>query len=161
MNTNLGIIQYIKTGEVSIEYEINNIKAGQDIDIRIRQFLMNSPDYQILQQEINRKKAQAIQEQEVESKQHLLEGLDNLLKLEKSFKIDVLQLAKVFSKLEIRTERLQKARALFDQGRFKEADQMLVETDLYEDLFNLLTLADFWENRQKSLVHEIFNPNAQ
>lgn len=156
MNTNIGILQYIKSGEISIEYEISNVKANRDINIRIKKFLMNSPDYQKLHGEIERKRTQILQAREQNRKLHLNKELDNLFQLEQNFKVDVLRLAGVFSRLEIRTEKLRQAIKLFDQGLFKEADAILEETELYNDQFNLLVLADYWEEKQNSLVHEIF-----
>ncbi len=156
-DTNIGILQYIKSGQIAIDIEISNIKANRDINVRIKKFLMNSPDYQKLFGEIERKKKQLNQATESARKQHLSQELNNLLALEKAFKVDVLHLAGVFSKLEIRTERLRQAMKLFDAGRFKEADAILAEEDLYNDQFNLLILVDYWEAKQDSLLHVVFN----
>lgn len=147
MDINIGLLQYIKSGEISVENAISNVKAGQDINIRIKQFFMNSPDYQKLFSEIDRKKTQLENETNEMKRLHFSQELNNLAKLEKEFQVDVLRLADVFSKLEIKTERLQRSSNLFDQGNFKEADAMLGESDLSNDQFNLLIQADYLEQR--------------
>ncbi|MEL7119300.1 MAG: hypothetical protein AAFO07_07665 [Bacteroidota bacterium] len=155
MDTNVSLLHYIKTGKVTVDYEISKIEAGGDINLIVKRFFMNSPDYQKLSTEIESKANQLEQEQDPSKKTHLLSALKHLLEIEKNFKIDILKLAKVFSSLKTRTERLRKAVILFDEGRFVEADQILIETELYEDHFNLITLVDYLENRQVSLLNKI------
>ncbi len=147
-DTNIGILQYIKNGQIAVDVEISKIKAGRHINVRVQQFLMSSPDYQKLFGEIERKQNQIKTVNDTERKIHLSNELNNLLELEKIFKVDILHLAGVFSKLEIRTERLRQAMELFDAGRFKEADAILAEEDLSNDQFNLLILVDYWETKQ-------------
>jgi len=155
MDANIGILQYIKSGEVSIVNEISRIEANSDINIRVRTFFMNSPDFQKLNKEVERKKEQFETESDDIRKLHLSEELNNLYKVEKEFKIDVLRLADVFTKLDIRTKRLAKAKELFNQGRFKEADEILNEVELSNDQFNYLILLDYWEEKEKSLIQKL------
>jgi hypothetical protein len=144
-DSRISIIQYIKSGAVSIENQISNIKAGSKINIEIEDFFSNSPDYQRLQKQIIEmqdrfEKATNEQERYVLSTQ-----LNNLAELKKEFKTDVLRLADIFAKMDLRTERLRQAAALFEEGKFREADAVLKEEDLGSDQFNLLVMADYLE----------------
>ncbi len=44
-DTDISIIQLIKSGEISTGYEISNLKAGQGINIKIRTFLGKTDYY--------------------------------------------------------------------------------------------------------------------
>ncbi|GAA3623253.1 hypothetical protein Q4Q40_22170 [Flavivirga jejuensis] len=157
MHTNISILQYIKNGSISINTEISNIKADLDTNIKIKQFFMNSIDFQKLHLEINQKRNQLKIEEEIKMKEHFSNELDKLYRLEKAFKIDILYLADIFSKLEIKTERLKKARDLFDQGRFKEADTILIESELSSDQFNLLLQVEYLEMRKSGILNQLLN----
>lgn len=151
MDTNIGILQYIKSGQISINIEISNIKSQKEVNINIYQFFMNSPDFQKLNTEIERKKRQLEETKDESRRLHLTEALQNLYELEKEFKIDVLRLANIFSTIAPRTERLKKAVSLFDQGRFKEADAVLVESEMSREQFELIALADYLEIKYRNL----------
>ena len=86
MDTNIGILQYVKSGEISVNNEISNLKANKDINVRVRTFFMNSPDFQKLEGEIERKKQQFETEADEATKLHFSEELNNLYKVEKEFK---------------------------------------------------------------------------
>ena len=146
MNTNIGILQYIKSGDISIRNEISNIEANVDINIRVKQFLLNSPDYQKLYKEIQRKNKQVNSEINEERRLHLSQELHNLYQLQTQFKIDTLYLADTFSKLKVKTERLDRAKALFEKGNIKDANNILLEIDLTNDQLSLLIMADYLEN---------------
>ncbi|WP_303304246.1 hypothetical protein [Flavivirga jejuensis] len=118
---------------------------------------MNSIDFQKLHLEINQKRNQLKIEEEIKMKEHFSNELDKLYRLEKAFKIDILYLADIFSKLEIKTERLKKARDLFDQGRFKEADTILIESELSSDQFNLLLQVEYLEMRKSGILNQLLN----
>ena len=59
--------------------------------------------------------------------------LEELLNKEAQFKKDVIQLAESFSRINIDSERLAQAKALFSEGAFEEADRLLNKTDLKRD----------------------------
>jgi hypothetical protein len=52
MNTNISIIQLIKSGEISVNFEISNIKAHKDINVHIRSYLKKSVQYNEIQEHI-------------------------------------------------------------------------------------------------------------
>ncbi len=160
MDTSISIIQYLKNGTISANTEISNVRANLDVNIRVRQFLMNSIDYQALDQEIINKGDQLSKEDSPNRKLHLSNELNLLLKLKKEFIIDVLELADVFSRMDIRTERLKKAKKLFDQGKFKEADASLIESELSNEQFNLLIQVEYLEKRRDQFLgHEPSSKN--
>ena len=150
-DSSIGIIQYIKSGQITISNEINNLNAGKDINIKVRDFFSNSPDYLKLQKQIDNVQKQLQVESDMQKRVFLDDKLNNLLELQKTFKADVLRLAEIFSKMELRTERLIKAAALFEQGRFKDADAILKEEDLTNDQFNLLLYVDYLELQKNNL----------
>lgn len=157
MDVNISIIQYIKNGSISVNTEISNVKANLDVNIRVQQFLMNSADYQLIYQEILWKRNQIDSGNNLNRKLHLSKELNHLFTLEKEFVLDILQLADVFSKLEIRTERLKRAMKLFDQGRFKEADAALIESELSSEQFNLLVQVEYLEKRREGFLNRELN----
>ena len=151
-NAKLSILQYIKSNNVSIENEIRNLKAGGDINVIINDFIMNSPDYKLLQERIKKAQRKLENVKELTAKKQLREELENLYKLEKEFKVDILRLADIFSRMEVRTERLRQARQLFEEGKFKEADAILKEEDLASDQFNLIIYADYLEFHLNNII---------
>ncbi len=150
-DTRIGILQYIKGGEISVDHEISNLKAGRDINIKIRDFFSNSPDYQKLQAQIQEAQSQLDAAKGTQDRLFYSQKVNDLLEFEKEFKADVLQLANTFSQMELRTERLRQAAELFDQGRFKDADAILKEEDLANDQHNLLIYLDYLEARKDGL----------
>lgn len=149
MDSNISILQYIKNGNISINNEISKIKAGKDSNIIVKQFFIKSIDYETLTDEIKIKIDLLDTAINSFKKKHISKELNNLLILEKEFKIDILLLANTFSKLEIRTERLRKAKKLFELGKFREADAILVESELSNEQFNLLIQIDYLEQKEK------------
>lgn len=159
MDTSISIIQYFKNGTISTSTEIANVKANLDVNIRVQKFLMNSVDYQILNKEILRKKAEIDSENNRKRKMHLFDELNQLLSLEKEFILDILQLADVFSRMYVKTERLERAITLFDEGKIREADASLIESELSNDQFNLLIQLEYLEKRRDSFLNQEFNEN--
>ena len=152
MDSNIGILQYIKSGLISVTDEISNLKAGRNINIVVRQYFENSPDYQKVTREIKVKEKQIINEKNLKRKQNLIGQLSDLFELEKAFKKEVLELADVFSRLDPRTNRLKQALKLFDEGKIKAADKCLSEIDLSNEQENLITLVDYLEKRISGLM---------
>lgn len=150
-DTNISIIQYFKTGETSIENEISNIQAEKDIDIKVRQYFINSPDYQQLQKILKIKEQQLLNLKELSKRKFLIKELENLRILEKEFKLDTLRLIHFFTRIKIKTKRLEQVKKLINEGKLKEADSILIESDLSNDQFNLLLQADYLENRKAAL----------
>lgn len=68
----------------------------------------------------------------------LYKELDDTLKFLEKFIKDVITLAESFQKIEINSFRLQQAKSLFDQGKFKEADATLKTQDMQNDGNKLL-----------------------
>jgi len=157
MDTRISILQYIKGGLISVDTEISNIKANLDVNVRIQKFLMKSIDYQELYNEINNKRKLLDIREISKNDLQISKELNLLLTLEKEFIIDTLNLADVFSKLDIRTKRLKKCVHLFNQGKFKEADALLIESELMDEQFNLLIQLEFLENRRDEFLDSSFN----
>lgn len=150
-DTHLGILQYIKSGEVSVETQVKRLKAGEDIDVNINEFFSNSPDYQELQAKINEVQTKFDTATNDQGRLAYSAQLNNLHQLEKEFKVDILNLAGIFTRIELRTKRLQQAATLFDEGRFQAADTILKEEDLAKDHHHLVVKADYLEWRQNHL----------
>ena len=152
-DTNISIIQLIKAGEIDVEFEISNLQAGYDINISIHNYLKKSPDYNKIAEQIERCKAN-LNSCEDGEKSFYATKLENLQKVEHDFIINALLLAKAFSTMEIRTERLKKAKELFEQGRIKEADKILKESELLQDQTDLIAHLKYLEIRKKYLTNE-------
>ncbi len=144
LNTNISIVQLIKAGELDIDFEISNLRAGKDINVSIKNYLKNSPDYHIIVEQVQKVEIDLKNADESE-KLHYCDKLQNLLKVQQDFIVNALLLAETFSTLEIRTERLRKAMKLFETGKIIEADKILKEEDLLNDQLNLITYAEFLE----------------
>lgn len=63
----------------------------------------------------------------------------------KKFEEDVIQLAKLLTRTEFRSSRINSAKLLFDKGKFKEADLALNSDEMFKDLKRLEAI----ENREK------------
>ncbi|MFG6103082.1 tetratricopeptide repeat protein [Leptothoe sp. EHU-05/26/07-4] len=90
----------------------------------------------------------------IEEKRELIELLQSTGKTDRALKVDaeleelehqleqfkenVLRLYETFTKIEIDTERLAKAKTHFDQGEFREADAILDAEDMAQDLDQLI-----------------------
>jgi hypothetical protein len=154
-NTNISIIQLIKSGEISVNFEISNIRAGKDINVNIRTYLEKSDHYQVIQQHIREAKTDMLNAEDTIDKLYFDEKLQNLYKVEKDFMSNTLYLAETLSKIEPRTERLKKAIELFDAGKIREADAILGEADLLNDQFALIAFVQYQRNKIQNLGNEL------
>ena len=154
-NTNISIIQLIKSKEISVNYEISKIRAGKGINIKIRTYLDGSDYYQNIKQHIEETKAKFEKSEDPEDKIHYAEQVENLQKVEQDFMVNTLYLADTLSKIEPRTERLKKAIQLFEEGKIKEADATLAEADLLNDQFGLIAFVEYQRNKIKILEDEL------
>lgn len=152
-NTNISIIQLIKSGDISVNYEISKIKAGEGINIKIRTYLEKSDHYQEIQNHLKEAKSALENAKTLADKLHFGEKLENLKKVETDFISNTLYLAETLSKIEPRTERLKKAIELFEAGKIREADKVLSEADLLNDQFNLIAFAEY----QKKKINRLEN----
>ena len=157
-NTNISIVQLVKAGELDVHLEISKIRARQDINISVKNYLKKSPDYQTLAEQV-RGAEEDLRNAPENEKLFYGERLENIRKVEQNFIVSTLLLAKTFSKLEIRTERLAQALSLFEEGLIKEADKILNEADLLNDQFNLIAFAEYLEYRQKYLIDAVAKNN--
>lgn len=155
-NTNISIIQLIKSGSLDIDFEISNVRAGGDINVIIKDYLKKSPDYQTIEEQVQKSELD-LKNAPIIEKLYCNEKLQNILKIQQDFIINALLLAETFSILEIRTERLQIAMKLFEIGKIIEADKVLKEEDLLNDQTNLIPYAVYLEKKQKYLIDEIVN----
>ena len=152
-NTNISLVQLIKSGDVSVRLEIDNVQAQKEVNIYVRQYLNKSPDYLDIKTEINRAR-EMLQQASSGEKMFFAEKLNNLYKIEKDFIINALLLGKLFSEIAIRTERLKRAIQLFEEGKIKEADATLKADDLLNDQFNLFVFVEYQEMKMKLLENE-------
>jgi hypothetical protein len=148
----ISILQYIEGGNVSVKNEISKIESGGTIDIRIEHFFINSPDLKKVYTEISLKQQMYNAEIDESIKTILKKELAHLFHLEKIFKIELLKLAELFVSLPVMTERLTLARTLFDEGKFSEADAVLIERKLSNEQFDLIIQVEYLELRQVYLA---------
>lgn len=151
MDSKISILQYIKGKHISLEHEIYNIRARENVDITILNFISNSPDYVNIQNLINETANNLSITKDENVKKGLETKLNQLNDLKCEFAIDVLRLADILIKLESRSERLKSCQLLFEQGFFRKANEMLQEQDLANDQFNLLVYADYLEYRLENI----------
>ncbi|MEM6254719.1 MAG: tetratricopeptide repeat protein, partial [Cyanobacteria bacterium P01_D01_bin.156] len=105
------------------------------------QFIYQSLDYQALNQQIEEKQEFVEYLQATGKTDRALKAGAELEELEQQleqFKENVLRLYETFTKIEINTERLVKAKAHFDQGEFREADAILDAEEMARDLAQLI-----------------------
>ncbi|MFK8181952.1 MAG: tetratricopeptide repeat protein [Phormidesmis sp.] len=114
-------------------YNIGNIGEAQ--------FFYQSADYQKLTKAIADKQEMVTLLQTAGKTERALEVGAELAELEQQLtqlKEDVIRLYETFTKIEIDTERLAKAKAHFDQGEFREADAILNAEAMAQDLTQLI-----------------------
>ncbi len=157
-NTNISIVMLIKQGELDVNFEISNLRANGDIHISIKNYLKNSPDYKKIEEQVL-KAENDLKNADESERLFYADKLQNILKIKQDFIVNALLLAEMFSKLEIRTERLRKAMELFEAGKIIEADKILKEEDLLNDQFNLIAYAEFLEKKQQNLINELNTNN--
>lgn len=153
-NSNISIIQLIKSGDISVNYEISKIKAGEGIDIKIRTYLEKSDQYQEIQQHLEEAESALKNAKNISDKIHFGEKLQNLKKVETDFVSNTLYLAETLSKIEPRTDRLKKAIALFEVSKIREADKVLSEADLLNDQFNLIAFTKYQKKKIELLEND-------
>jgi tetratricopeptide (TPR) repeat protein len=119
--------------------------------------ITNSFDYQKLKQLII---------EQVEIVSELPEGnvrekakfkLNDLIEQERRFKEYVNKLSETFSKIEINTERLKQAKKLFDEGKFREADEILRVDEIQNDQDALLKSKLKKEQEVKKLEQQLID----
>ncbi len=154
-DTNISIIHLIKSGEVSVDLEISNVRANKDINVYVRTYLEKSDHYIIIQQHIRETSADLQNAKSIRDKLHFDQKLQNLYKVEKDFIVNTLNLAETLSKIEPRTEKLKKAIELFEEGKIKKADQVLAEADLLNDQFNLIAYVEYQEKKIQNLENDL------
>lgn len=83
------------------------------------------------------------------------EKLSTQIRNKKAFEKDVKELAEIFNKIEINTERLKQAKQFFDKGKFKEARSILDTKEIESDQEKLLqkkrSLQDQNDENKKAL----------
>ena len=147
----INILVFLKTRS-SPNIEICNIQSNRDTSIVVEQFFHRSPDYLELVERLQKQRIvfQSLPVELVEQRLIESENLNKLEELIRMFKIDVLQLADIFLKIDLNSSRLIQARQMFEQGLFKEADAILKEEELVQDQHNLLTALDYLEQQRQT-----------
>lgn len=151
-DSNISIIQLIKSGEISVNYEINQIKAKGEINVKIRSYLERSNQYHVIQKQISKTMMDLQKAKNKLDRLHLGEKLQSLYQVEKDFVSNVLYLAGTLSKIKPHTDKLKKAIKFFDEGNIREADAVLLEADLLNDQFALIALKAYQKIRINSIL---------
>jgi len=110
-------------------YNINTIENAQ--------FFTQSDDYQSLTRQMAKQRQRIARLQKAGDTEGAIEEAAELGTLEKrldDLKENVFRLYEIFTKIEIDTERLIKAKAYFEQGQFREADAILNAEAMTQDL---------------------------
>lgn len=154
-NTNISIIQLIKASEISVEYEIANIRSDKDINIHISTYLRKSDYFNDLQKHMRQVRTEMNKAEKLSDKLHLDQKLQYLHKIEQDFIANTLYLAQTLAKIEPRTDKLKKTIELFEQAKIMEADAMLNEADLLNDQYNLLAFVEYQAHKIKRLEDDL------
>lgn len=113
----------------------------QNSTININQQLGKSVEYQSLINQLNTSKELLIYipENEVEKRLLVSKQINDLENSVEKFKSEVLELARHFERIDVNTERLQKAKELFDNGKINEATAfMKASLEVMQNEQNLL-----------------------
>jgi len=154
-NTNIGILYYLKN-HISISTEIDNISLGIHTDIQVNEYFQNSPDYQKLTARINQQKKKILSVRDLNLLTFEQKKLKELEENEKLFRTNTLRLAEIFLNIKHKTERLDRAMKLFEDGNILAADKVLIELDLIEDQDMLLAKMAYLKKRKiyiEALLH--------
>jgi len=139
----------IKSGDISVEFEISNLRAHKDINVHIRTYLEKSDHYKEVRKHIIQVTKELQKTESPVNRLHLNQKLQNLYKIETDLISNTLYLAETLSKIEPRTDNLKRALELFEQAEIKEADAILNEADLLNDQFNLIAFVEYQEKKSK------------
>lgn len=154
-NTNISIIQLIKSREISVGYEISNLQSARGIHVYIRAYLNKVNHYWDIKKYIAETQQQRLKTSDLQESLQLDDKLQNLYKIETDYITNVLYLAETLSKIEPRTDRLKKTIELFEAGKISEADANLREVDLLNDQHNLICLVEYLESQIKYLEDKL------
>ena len=145
------------TGEATVILEDHLVTAEKIYNIGnidTANFLVQSLDYQNLQQRIEEKREylEFLQGKDDTEKAIKADGeLQQLLKQLEQLKESVFKLYETFTKIELNTERLKQAKAFFDLGQFREADGILKAEEMNADLDTLLSREQQLETEQEQI----------
>jgi len=156
-NTNISIIQLIRSGDFSVDYEISNIRAGKDLNINICTYLEKSDQYKEIEAKIINTKIDLKNACSIEDMLFFDQKLKNLFIVKEDFICNTIYLAETLSKIEPRTDKLKKAIDLFEIAQIYEADLILNEFDLINDQFNLIAINEYQEKKTKNIENELYN----
>ena len=151
-DTCISILLYIKDN-VSLEQEITRVKSNGQTDIVLNQYFQNSPDFQRLVQKVvdQKEKVALLSKDQVDTyriESLKLEQFNHSIRL---FKESALRLAGTFLRITTQSQRLMQARNLFDQGRLREADNLLIEEEMLQDQASLLAQLTYFKQRKQDL----------
>ncbi|SEW44144.1 Tetratricopeptide repeat-containing protein [Chitinophaga sp. YR573] len=142
--------------------EINQLHSGTGDNIgrdKITIILGKSVEYNSLKSRIDELQEDLGEttnpERRLKKSELLNEATDQL----KQFKEGVIQLAEIFTKIEINTERLRIAKEHFEAGRLREADAILKAEELAIDQIALLTAKES-KHQELQDIDEKLNNNA-
>lgn len=129
------------------------VVQGNDIagNLHVNIILGHSADYAALTSQITETEEllSYIPDTKPDKRLEVSQKLEGLRAQEQKFKEDVLRLAETFGKINIDGERLTKAKAHFEAGRFREADAILNAEDMTREQDELIHARDRKEARTR------------
>ncbi|MDA0267913.1 MAG: hypothetical protein O3A14_13365, partial [Cyanobacteria bacterium] len=131
---------------------MGDIKTYNIENIENAQFFNQSDDYQSLIGQIDKQRKRIARLQKGGDLEGALEESAELEALEKrlaDFKENVFRLYEIFTRIEIKTERLAQAKAHFEKGAFREADAILNAAAMAQDLDRLIE-REQWLDQEKA-----------
>jgi tetratricopeptide (TPR) repeat protein/tetrahydromethanopterin S-methyltransferase subunit G len=120
---------------------VSGTVTDQSVNTYVTQIIDKSLDYQDLMQRLEKQRRRVERLQTAGDIEGAIEEAAELETLEKrldDLKEDVFRLYEIFTKIEINTERLVKAKAYFEQGQFREADAILNAEAMTQDLARVI-----------------------
>ena len=153
MDTKISIVQLIRAKEVSVNLEIERIRADEGVSIAVEQFFLKCPDYVEILQKLEETE-RLMEAASPQDKPFYNKKLSSLKEIETDFRVNTLLMCRLFAAQTFTSEKLKKAEALFCEGRIHEANQLLEESTLLDDQFYLIFIADYYETRLKLSRYE-------
>lgn len=145
------------SNEISQEGIGNNaFQNVKDSTINITQQLGKSVEFQELIEQLDTQKEllSYISESNIEKRLPISKKINDLEKVIERFKKDVLRLAKEFSRIEINTDRLKRAKEYFDNGKFDKSLAVL-ESNIDEIVDEQTKLIEKREDYEKELIPKL------
>lgn len=156
-------IEQILFSKNLLEIQISNLKSGGEVSIEIQQFFNNTDRFKFLQQKIHlvHFEITRLSPVEINERGKLQEDLKKLYEEESSFKIHLLEYARLINKLEVsKSYPVQQLKNELLQGRLNDSDNSLNEKAL-EFAQQQLTTAVEEADGELTILYEKLAASAQ